>query len=49
MVNDDSFCILDPTEIAKVDWFGSDPEFLQHFIVQQWSHTRERKRERDGT
>jgi hypothetical protein len=40
MVNDDSFWISDPVEIAEVDRFGSDPEFPLHFIVQRWSHPR---------
>jgi hypothetical protein len=56
-VHDDSFWISDPAEIAEVDRFGSDPEFLQHFVVQRWSHphfdaalrgaTQERERERE--
>jgi hypothetical protein len=33
-VNNDSFQISDPAEIAEVDLFGSDPEFLQDIIVQ---------------
>jgi hypothetical protein len=40
MVNDDDLRISDPAEIAKVDRFGSDSEFLQHDSVQhdnvQW-------------
>jgi hypothetical protein len=40
MMHDDSFRISDPAEIAKVDRFGSDPEFLQDFVVQRWSHPR---------
>jgi hypothetical protein len=34
MVNDDDLRISDPAEIAKVDQFGSDSEFLQHDSVQ---------------
>jgi hypothetical protein len=30
MMNDDDLQISDPAEIAEVDRFGSDPEFLQH-------------------
>jgi hypothetical protein len=33
-VNDDDLQISDPVEIAEVDRFGSDPEFLQHDGVQ---------------
>jgi hypothetical protein len=55
-VNDDGLWISDPAEIAEVYRFGSDPEFLQHNGVQQWSsprflhsptgsHTRGRARE----
>jgi hypothetical protein len=57
MVNDESFQISDPAKIAEVDRFGSNPEFLQDFVVQQWSRpcsyaalwgaTRERERERE--
>jgi hypothetical protein len=57
MVNDDSFQISDPDKIAQVDQFGSDPEFLQDFVVQRWSRphsyaalrgaTGERVRERE--
>jgi hypothetical protein len=36
-VNDDDLQISNPAEIMEVDWFGSDPEFLRHDGVQQWS------------
>jgi hypothetical protein len=29
--------LSDPAEIAEVDYFGSDPEFPQHDVVQRWS------------
>jgi hypothetical protein len=33
-MNNDSFQISDLAEIAEVDRFGSDPEFLQDVVVQ---------------
>jgi hypothetical protein len=34
MVKDGDLRISDPAEIAEVDWFGSNLEFLQHDGVQ---------------
>jgi hypothetical protein len=35
-VHDDSFWILDPTEIVQVGRLRPDLEFPQHFVMQRW-------------